>query len=111
MVYAFNPSTSKFTDHGKNYGYFTIKLNADGSCGSSGGKGAGGLSNVGKIHGWIMWGAWTVLGLLQIITARYLKHWWRSSECLHIIIGITCGVASMFGTLIMLKHLNFTFYF
>jgi hypothetical protein len=64
MVYAFNPSTYKFTDHGKNYGYFTIKLNADGSCGGgSKGGGLGGLTNVGMIHGWIMFISWTVIGL------------------------------------------------
>ena len=112
MIYAFNPSTYKFTDHGKNYGYFTIKLNSDGSCsGGSGGGGIGGLSNVGVIHGWVMWATWTIIGLLQIITARYLKHWWQFSECMHITLGLLCGALSLFGSLIMLKHLSFTFYF
>jgi len=64
MIYAFNPSSSKLSNHGKNYGYFEILLNVDGSCGGgSGGGGIGGLSNVGVVHGWIMWVSWTVIGL------------------------------------------------
>ena len=76
MVYAFNTGSSKFQDHGKNYGYFTIKLNSDGSCGGGSTGGGGSMSNVSAIHGWVMWASWTVIGLLQIITVRYLKHWW-----------------------------------
>jgi hypothetical protein len=64
MVYAFNPSSSKFQNHGKNYGYFTIKLNSDGSCGGGSTGGGGSMNNVSAVHGWIMWASWTCIGLL-----------------------------------------------
>jgi hypothetical protein len=71
MIYAFNPSNYKLSNHGKNYGYFTIKLNADGSCGggtSGGGSGGNGfisnMKGVSTIHGWIMWTTWSVIALL-----------------------------------------------
>ena len=111
MVYAFNTGSSKFQNHGKNYGYFTIKLNSDGSCGGGSTGGGGSMSNVSAIHGWFMWVSWTVIGLLQIITVRYLKHWWQWSQFLHNVLGLLSGAATLFATLLMLKHLNFSFYF
>ena len=29
--------------------------------------------NVLLVHGWLMWGAWSVLGLFQVISLRYLR--------------------------------------
>ena len=34
-----------------------------------------------------MWGCWTIIGLLQIYTNRYLKHYWRCHRTLHYITG------------------------
>lgn len=111
MIYAFRTGSSKFQDHDKNYGYFSIKLNADGSCNSAGTAGGGNIRDVSTIHGWIMWVSWTVIGLFQIITARYLTHWWKWSGFLHNFLGLLAGTATLFASLLMLKHLNFSFYF
>lgn len=34
-------------------------------------------------HGMLMWFAWGVLGLIQLISNRYLKHHWKVSMLLH----------------------------
>lgn len=35
------------------------------------------------IHGWQMWAAWSVISILQIASARYLKHKWHFNMWLH----------------------------
>ena len=38
-------------------------------------------------HGFIMWGCWTIIGLLQIYSNRYLRSYWRCHRTLHYITG------------------------
>lgn len=38
-------------------------------------------------HGIVMWSCWTVVGLLQIYTNRYLKHFWKWRHTLHYVAG------------------------
>ena len=39
------------------------------------------------IHGFALWSAWTIFGLFQVTTARYLKHHWQMNRWLHAISG------------------------
>jgi hypothetical protein len=49
------------------YGTFEITINADGTIEINEGD------NFYVIHGYLMWFAWGVLGLLQIVSMRYIK--------------------------------------
>lgn len=40
-----------------------------------------------KVHSWLMWLSWGVLGFLQLSTNRYLKGYWRARMWAHRIIG------------------------
>jgi len=35
------------------------------------------------VHGWAMWTTWTIIGLTQIASSRYLKHHWRLNMWIH----------------------------
>ena len=35
-----------------------------------------------------MWVAWVIIGLAQIYTTRYFKHYWRWNKVVHSILGI-----------------------
>lgn len=39
-------------------------------------------------HGWFMWVTWGLIGMLQIITARYIKVFWKVNMWLHLAQGI-----------------------
>ena len=39
-------------------------------------------------HGVALWTAWCIFGMSQIISHRYLKHYWRYSLWIHILGGI-----------------------
>ena len=38
-------------------------------------------------HGWGMWWAWFVIGLLMIVTKRYAKKHWKFMHYAHAILG------------------------
>jgi hypothetical protein len=40
------------------------------------------------IHGWLLWVAWGIFGLIQISTTRYLKTQWRYGMWIHGISGV-----------------------
>ena len=41
-----------------------------------------------KIHGFLEWTACTVIFTLQIVTNRYMKHYWRVRQRIHTFLGI-----------------------
>jgi hypothetical protein len=43
-----------------------------------------------------MWGAWAAFALVQIITNRYMKHYWRQSQFIHRSSGILITIATLF---------------
>ncbi len=47
------------------------------------------------IHGWILWVCWSVLGLVMIITTRYLKQYWNINLYIHIIVGSSIFIANI----------------
>lgn len=80
MIWAHVPNTKTFKKHADNgRGTFPLKFEANGSITEVG--------NFFKTHGWFMWAAWGVLGLLQISSMRYLKKYWKINVWIHRIAG------------------------
>ena len=67
--------------------------------------------NTAKTHGIIMWLAWTLVGVAQIWTGRYLVHLWRWRQFVHSALGSMMGVLTITGVALILKFLYFGFYF
>lgn len=81
----FDSSYSKMPGHTKGKGFIktiAITIHQDGSITESG------VSDVYFIHGILLWVAWGILGLLQLASNRYLKHYWKASMWIHRISGI-----------------------
>ena len=57
-----------------------------------------------------MWFAWTILALLQVVSKRYMKHYWRYSNLIHYILGATSGILTLASTIIVLDWLGWAFY-
>ena len=102
MVYAFNPnSPNQLTFHENNYGFFDIILKSDGSCVKS-----EKFKKVSALHAWFMWSSWTLIATLQIITNRYLKHWWKWNQIFHGMLGFSSGVFTLTAALVMWNYQN-----
>ena len=53
-----------------------------------------------KVHGYFMWAAWGLLGLLQLASGRYLKCFWKFRLWIHRIVGTLILIATIgFGLL------------
>jgi hypothetical protein len=70
----------------------------------------GGKEPVPTSHGVLMWFAWTVIALCQIITNRYMKHYWRWRQFIHTVLGTISGVLTLSATLLILNWLDWHFY-
>jgi hypothetical protein len=58
----------------------------------------------GKTHGWALWLAWFVLGLVQIFSNRYLKVFWKLHMWIHRITGTTILVLTIIFVILMIKR-------
>ena len=87
MIWAYLTSWAAFTYHGNNRGKFTMRIPTSGVV--NGGGASDGNRNLDFffIHGWLMWAAWTVFGLIQVASNRYLKPFWRVSMWVYRISG------------------------
>jgi len=66
------------------------------------------------LHGWIMWGAWAILGLLQVASLRYLSESKVFSLCnkrvknfsmwLHAFNGLIILAATIWMSIVALKY-------
>jgi len=50
-----------------------------------------------------MWGAWALIGLLQIYTNRYYRHMWKWSKLAHGILGFIAGALMITAGFIAIK--------
>lgn len=41
-----------------------------------------------NFHGWSMWISWALIGLMQIVSNRYMKKYWRVAMYVHILGGL-----------------------
>lgn len=58
-----------------------------------------------------MWFTWSLLGIAQIWTGRYLVHWWRWRLFSHIVLGSAIGILTIGGMCLIMKFLHVAFYF
>jgi flagellar biosynthesis protein FliQ len=93
MMFAYLTGTSEILNHGGNYGNYQMILFSNGSLSSATTTNHG--TNFFVVHGWLMWTAWGIFGLLQIISNRYLMNLWRFHIWVHIISGIYILVISL----------------
>ena len=85
MIYAYDPNDFNLVYHHGNKGNFKMTISSDGS--SSGGDTGGNHDLWYYIHGGLMWTSWTLIGVGQIYTNRYLKHYYTKHQLLHSIFG------------------------
>lgn len=107
MISAYNPTNSSLSFHHEFHFNFKIELYSNGGC-SFESKNA---LKFPKIHGYLMWFAWTIIGMIQIWTGRYLQHYWRWRQFLHSVLGGLIGILTLSGAIVMLDWLGWNFYF
>jgi len=82
---------------------FKLVIKESGGAVSTGNNGiTTGGSRSQKIHGYLMWSSWTILGLVQIITNRYGKACWRYHQLIHSVFGFITVLATISAVAIML---------
>jgi hypothetical protein len=105
--------TPGVTYHGSNLQYFQLRVDSN----SQGGYdvSAVGLSdsttttqNDILIHGWLLWASWGIFGLLQFVSARYLKKYWRVNMWIHRIGGTFIVCCTIALGIVGIKRLGWT---
>jgi len=113
MICAYSDATHVLFEEKNEFGW-TMKLNSDGS--STGGRKLGFNPDQYTrvpwltVHGIMMWAAWSLLGLLQIITNRYMVHKYSYREVIHFWSGIAMFVITIPGLFIVypMEHWKIT---
>jgi hypothetical protein len=59
-----------------------------------------------SIHGWLLWAAWGVAGLLQITSIRYMKIFWRFSFIIHLFAGLFMFFTTLVMAILGIKNLG-----
>lgn len=58
-----------------------------------------------EIHGWLMWASWGILGLIQLISNRYLKVFWMVNRWIHMVSGTAILALTLTYGLLAMKKL------
>ena len=102
MVYAFRIGNLSNTDGDvkihTTHGYWGIKIGTDGTILEDD------PVNFNKIHGFLMWTAWGVLGLVQLVSNRYFKVYWRHVMWVHRISGALILLITLVMAFMALSH-------
>lgn len=69
--------------HKDGYGHWKIEIRGDGAIVLADQS----IFEDYEFHGFMMWGAWGIFGLIQLVTNRYLKQFWRYTMWIHRICG------------------------
>ena len=75
---------SKIRFHNNGFGYWGFRIRGDGTFEEPDGSNF----DFYKFHGFMMWAAWGIFGLVQLASNRYLKVYWRLSMWIHRISGL-----------------------
>lgn len=96
MSYAFKKGTKGFGKH-ETHGFWKLSISKEGSITEIYVDELA-LLRDDKIeaHGWVMWAAWFVCGILLLVTKRYAKKTWFFSHVAHAIIGLFVIVGTIF---------------
>jgi hypothetical protein len=113
MVCAYSDAMHSLLEDKKEFGW-TMMLNSDGT--STGGRklGFGGDNYTPvpwlTVHGIMMWLAWSLLGLVQIVTNRYMVHKYSYREVIHFWSGIAMFAITLPSLLIVypMEHWKIT---
>ena len=57
-------------------------------------------------HGWVLWFAWGPLGLVQIMSGRYFRVWWKVNMWMHIISGVSVMLLTYLYVFLAIKEKN-----
>lgn len=57
-------------------------------------------------HGWLMWASWGILALLQVISNRYFKVFWRFNRWVHVVSGMSILIITLVMGLLAMKRGN-----
>lgn len=89
--------------HSSNFGYWAIYIKESGAVVLSSDLV---VNPFYKVHGFLMWGAWGVLGLVQLVTNRYLKggNGWRYGMWAHRISGTLTLLITLVMAFLALKE-------
>ena len=90
MIYAYKEGTGDWTKHDR-YGIWSMQFSSTGVSLDSE-LDEDDLRELlrdytAEAHGWAMWSAWYVVGLLMLITKRYAKKTWKLNHFVHAILG------------------------
>ena len=66
------------------------------------------FSGLTKLHGWLMWIAWGVLGMIQLGSNRYLKAYWSLHMWIHRIAGTIMLLLTLSMGLVGISRMNWT---
>ena len=87
MIWAYKKGTSNWRKHDE-FGVWSAIVSENGNVYDGGLDLRELLRNYDyEEHGWWMWGAWTIVGLLLLVTKRYAKKYWTLMHYLHAILG------------------------
>lgn len=106
MEAARNDQTGDFTKHNSFPQFFSIYISEDGDVSDGGGGGGDYDFSIYLKHGWLMWAAWGILGLLQFASMRYLKVFWRVNRIIHVISGFSILIITLVMGLLAMKRGN-----
>ena len=95
-----NDTMVKF--HGDNFGYWGIYIKDSGAVVLTTDLGV----DFYRIHGFLMWGAWGILGLVQLVSNRYLKggSGWRYAMWAHRVSGTLTLLITLTMAFLALKE-------
>jgi hypothetical protein len=106
MIYSYRTKDSNINSfHNGGYGTFAIKINSAFSV-----EEVGSYNNE-KVpfevyHGWLMWTAWGVLGMIQLLSNRYLRVYWKINRWVHLVSGLIILVLTLSYGLLMMKEMG-----
>ena len=58
------------------------------------------------VHGWAMWSAWGLLGMVQIASIRYGKVYWKYNFIIHLISGLYILIITIILGLYLIRELD-----
>ena len=68
--------------------------------------GGGSTIDIYYLHGWFMWSAWGILGMVQIASIRYGKFYWRYNFIIHLISGLYILIITIILSLFLIRELD-----
>ena len=90
--------------HKDGHGYWNIQINNDGTVTEI----IVTPFNFHKFHGFMMWAAWGIFGLIQLATNRYLKVYWRYVMWVHRISGTIILLITFIIGILAIKNAGWT---